>query len=154
MVSDLPVIRIHTYDPMYYLAVMIRLWNSVIEDENGCWVWQGHKNHHGYGTFSYKNENRLAYNISYIIFRKKPITPGKVLHHNCRNRACINPYHLVEVTKKFNALEGIGPTAINARKTHCIRGHSLAEDKIYRKKGNGRVCKICHYQSSRRKLLN
>ncbi len=155
MVSDLPVMRVHTYDRLYNLAVMIRLWNYVIEDENGCWVWQAHKNHHGYGTIAYKNVSRLAYNISYILFRKKPITPGKVLHHICGNRACINPEHLEEITNKENVLQGIGPTAVNARKTHCDDGHSIMEEEnIYRNKDNGRVCKICHYQSSKKELLN
>ena len=41
-----------------------------------------------------------------------------------------------------NTLRGAGPAAVNAQKTHCIRGHLFDESntRIYRGR---RSCKIC-----------
>ena len=144
MVSDLPVIRTNIVDEIYDLTVISRIWNNVKEDKNGCQIWQLWLNHNGHGTISYKGENRMVYQISYILIGKKQLTPGLVLHHTCENPACVNSDHLVEITNKENVLRGNGPTAVNARKVVGICGHSLAEDNIYRNKNGGRMCRPCH----------
>lgn len=44
---------------------------------------------------------------------------GMVLDHLCRNRNCLEPFHLELVTPKENTLRGKGPSAENARKENC-----------------------------------
>ncbi len=144
MVCDLPVIRSHIVDEFYDLTVMNRIWNNVKEDEDACQLWQLWLNHNGHGTISYKGENRMVYQISYVLIGGKQLTPGLVLHHKCGKPACVNPNHLVQITNKENVLLGNGPTAINARKNVGICGHSLEENNIYRNKNNGRMCITCH----------
>ena len=50
------------------------------------------------------------------------------LHHRstCRNRWCQNPAHWRVITRRRQRARGRSPSAVNARKTHCIRGHELA----------------------------
>ena len=56
---------------------------------------------------------------------------------------CVNPDHLEIVTNKENILRGIGITAINAKKTHCIRGHKLVKENLIIEKNGSRQCRIC-----------
>jgi hypothetical protein len=58
---------------------------------------------------------------------------------------CVNPEHLEAVTKRENTLRGFGITALNYRKTHCLKGHKFTEENTYYEKPdlNHRRCKEC-----------
>ena len=79
-----------------------------------------------------------------------PVLDGFELDHKCRTRKCFNVYHLEQVTHKVNVLRGIGPTAINARKTHCIYGHPFSGSNLYIYANGGRRCKICNKNNTNR----
>lgn len=71
------------------------------------------------------------------------------------NRKCANPDHLEKVTGKVNTLRGMGPTAINKRKTRCKNGHELNDTNTYIRKDDGaRDCRICARESKARKRKN
>ena len=53
-------------------------------------------------------------------------------------RACVNPLHLEHVTKKENIMRGAWPCAINAKKTHCPRGHPYSAENTQHYKRWGR----------------
>lgn len=72
-----------------------------------------------------------------------PIQDGLVLDHLCRNRACVNPWHLEQVTNRENILRGEGLAAMERRQTHCKRGHCLAGDNVYKNGKRGRGCRTC-----------
>lgn len=103
-----------------------------------CWLWTG-RLHEGYGIRSGKRAHVIAYQLLV-----GPVPEDQVLDHLCRVRHCVNPGHLEPVTRRENALRGTGISAINARKTHCLRGHPLSGDNLYvnPKKGT-RSCRIC-----------
>lgn len=109
-----------------------------------CWLWQASKRS-GYGVFSIGHKTVSAHRFTYqrII---GPIPVGYSIDHLCRNPACVNPYHLEPVTQRVNILRGIGPSAKNAVKTYCSRGHLLEGNNIepgsWRKRGF-RNCKPC-----------
>lgn len=67
---------------------------------------------------------------------------GWHVDHTCRKRACIRPDHLEAVTWKVNTLRGDGPTAQNARKTHCIHGHEYTASNTMERDGR-RECRTC-----------
>jgi hypothetical protein len=113
----------------------------------GCWPWTGAKSDSGYGLFSEKNEKgrpvlRRAHRLMYE-YMVGPIPEGLTLDHLCRNRLCVRPSHLEPVTSVENVRRGEAPTAKNARKTHCPRGHEYnAANTILNDKG-WRRCGIC-----------
>lgn len=118
-----------------------RFWSKV-KKTNNCWEWTGFQTKEGYGRFWFKGKSIPTHHFPYII-EDIEIPKGMHLDHLCRNTICVNKKHTEIVTPTENTLRGIGPTAINAKKTHCIHDHELSgENLIITKKGN-RQCKRC-----------
>ena len=109
-----------------------------VDPVTGCRVWSGALTL-GYGRVKAGKRIQLAHRVAYELF-VGPIPSGLHLDHLCRNRACVNPEHLEPVSRRENILRGTGPTAANARKTHCVHGHSL-DDAIAM--NGSRVCRTC-----------
>ena len=112
-------------------------------DENGCWVWQGRISASGYGVI-WRGRHRLsAHRVVYQDLTGGVVRSDLKLDHRCRNRSCCNPAHLQPVTSRENTLRGEGPSAVNARKTHCLRGHAFdGQNTLVNKEGHRR-CREC-----------
>lgn len=123
-----------------------RFWRRVVVDgQTGCWNWTGGKTPGGYGRIGrFDYTHRLTYKT--LVGR---IPDGLQIDHLCRNRACCNPEHLEPVTQRENILRSpVALAAINARKTHCKRGHEFtsANTVIVPR---GRKCRTCMEQRQR-----
>jgi hypothetical protein len=116
------------------------LW-TIPEPNSGCLLWLGHLSIEGYGRFKHDRKREMAHRFAYEQ-AFGPVPAGLTLDHLCRVRSCVNPKHLEPVTMKENGLRGLGPTALNFRKTHCKRGHLLAGDNLY-PYPNQRHCRPC-----------
>ena len=107
-----------------------------------CWPWQGARSPKGYGFFYFAGRNSRAHRASYEMLIV-PIPEGLTIDHLCRNTGCVNPSHLELVTNKENVLRGVGPTAVNARKTRCPKGHPLSGDNLRLGPIGQRNCRTC-----------
>lgn len=75
------------------------------------------------GRNRFTHSHRFAYELLV-----GPVPEGMQLDHLCRNRWCCNPEHLELVTPRENTLRGVGPSAVNAVKTHCKNGHEFTPE--------------------------
>lgn len=128
-------------------------WNRVeVIPFHPCWEWIGCKNEAGYGLY----RKQRAHIVSYLRTGKH-IPEGLQLDHLCRNRGCVNPFHLEPVTLVQNVMRGVGPTAVNATKTHCLNGHEFTEKntRLYKSKHTKgqtwRACRQCAREYVKRK---
>lgn len=110
-----------------------------------CIIWKKYIDRDGYGITYYKGKVFKAHRMAYAE-NGGTLIKGMVIDHICKNRSCINPAHLRQVTPRQNVLENSdGLAAKNKAKTHCSKGHLLTPDNLVE---NGlrvgrRNCKIC-----------
>lgn len=119
-------------------------WKKVDKTDD-CWVWTGSQKSNGYGEVHVGSRKlpKRAHQVS-LVLSGIALTPGLVVDHLCRNRLCVKPDHLRQVTNKVNSLEnsrGVG--AIHASRTVCPKGHEYSSENTRRDKHGKRYCKAC-----------
>ena len=121
-------------------TVSERFWKKVNKTET-CWLWRGETNGKGGYGLVYTGEGKPSFLAHRYAYEQVigPIQDGLHLDHLCRVRRCVNPAHLEPVTNKENILRGISSPAMNAKKTHCQKGHEY--DRTY--KNGSRGCHTC-----------
>jgi hypothetical protein len=128
-----------------------RFLSKIFISGEGCWIYSRGLSSAGYGSFSIKNVSYSAHRVSFELFKDK-IAPTNVIDHICRNRKCVNPEHLRQVSYKVNARENnSSPATINAAKTHCKNGHELCGANLYARNGR-RHCRACREATWKSKL--
>lgn len=117
-----------------------RFWEKVEKTEN-CWNWTASLRGDGYAQF-FRNGQIPCYGHRWVYEHTiGPIPDGLFLDHLCRNRRCVNPWHLEPVTKKVNSLRGL-------RKPYCKRGHRFDGDNVIWSKDR-RQCRKCRNDRQR-----
>jgi hypothetical protein len=64
-----------------------------VDSETQCWEWTAYCDVDGYGRFSLNGQKEEAHRIAYAVF-VRTIPPDRDIDHRCRNRKCVNPWHL------------------------------------------------------------
>jgi hypothetical protein len=121
-----------------------RFWSKV--DATGdCWKWRASKDKRGYGKFKVGGKSVPAHRVAWELL-VGPCPDNLEPDHLCRNESCVNVGNHIEwVTSVENGRRSYSLQAINARKTHCPKGHAYTENNIYRMPGKpNRYCKECH----------
>jgi hypothetical protein len=126
--------------------ILGRFWALVpSRSPDECWQWQGSCDQHGYGQFNILQPDGYwrplrAHRFMYQIFHHAD--PGVLcIDHLCRNRRCVNPWHLEAVTKRVNTERGA------SKKTHCKHGHEMSGYNVMAVVT--RVCRECHNRRMR-----
>lgn len=133
-------------DPTYSLLDLeVRFWSKV--DATGdCWEWTAAFSNWGYGAFWHNGRMQDAHVVAWEILIG-PAPKGLTPDHLCRNHACVNVgEHIEWVTSAVNKARGYSPAAINARKTHCPKGHLYAGSNLRYNHADGtggRRCAAC-----------
>ena len=123
---------------------------AAIELESGCWEWLGNRHREGYGRIHVGGKWTQAHRWVY-----GEVPNGKELHHICQNKACVNPIHLVAVTRKeHKLLEPSTPFSCAAglkkkSQQYCEHGHPFDEANTYHWRGH-RYCRKCRADRQRR----
>lgn len=117
-------------------------------DRAHCWEWTGAHKPSGYSQMyvGLTADNRpvmmLAHRVAYELMRG-PIADSLVLDHKCRNRGCVNPFHLEPVTGKENTKRGFES---RGKADACRKGHPFNELNTRYRERNGvqeRICRTC-----------
>jgi HNH endonuclease len=139
--------------PRPIIPLEIRFWEKVNKTST-CWIWEGARKgrDNDYGCIMIDYKSTYAHIVGYEL-KKGPIPKGMTLDHLCRNRLCVRASHLEPVTGKINTLRGLGPTAINARMTHCNRGHEFTKENTYVGNNGSRQCKACRRENYAKKQI-
>ena len=130
-----------------------RFWSKVNKDaQGGCWQWTGGVTSWGYGQFHIlmngKRTNHRAHRVCWFL-EHGTLGQESVLDHICRNRLCVNPDHLRELSNAQNVLAGVGITAVNARKSSCKNGHPFDAENTRIRSGGDRRCRACEREWDR-----
>lgn len=125
------------------VSVAARFWRHVDRASAGCWFWQGGMSTGGYGRFRLPDRTVKAHTVAYELLIG-PVPRAQLLDHLCLNPPCVNPWHLDPVAERTNILRGTSPTANNARKVRCKRGHELPPP-------NARGWRECQHKRARRR---
>ena len=116
----------------------------------GCWLWLGALDSDGYSMVKWAGKPLRGYRAA-LMLEGIEVALGQVVDHVCRNRRCVNPAHLRVVGQSTNATENsVGPTAKNAAKTSCDRGHPFSPENTRVGKNGWRQCKACGTETGRK----
>lgn len=112
--------------------------------DEGCWLWTGALDPHGYGRIKTPDRvSTLVHRALYAALVEEP-TAGNHLDHLCRRRNCCNPGHLDDVDQRTNLTRGVGRIAQLARAKHCKNGHAFTAENTGRTGAGARYCKACN----------
>lgn len=136
------------YPPLSDIKILKRFTDKFsIGHESGCWEWECNILH-GYGRFCHgRGKHYPAHRVLYEYLNGK-IEEGLELDHLCRNKKCINPYHLEPVTHAENVRRAT-PFINYKRADFCHRGHKLEGDNLKFNRIGYRRCKSCHRDKER-----
>jgi hypothetical protein len=134
------------------LPLAERILTFRVESSDGCWRTNGARNRQGYGVIGVRRadgkiRNRYLHCVAYEEF-VGPIPDGLEVHHECHQRDCFRPAHLLPVSHRENMLLN-SYTGGKARQTSCIHGHPLLDPNLYVRPNGTRACKTCRRRRCR-----
>lgn len=127
----------------------------VVDQDTGCHIWQGTRTRRGpdgYGLFKVTTKTtRIAHRWLWEQTYGPLLRETQLDHYVCDNPPCVNLEHLRPATPRQNLLRSRSFVAVNAAKTHCLRGHPFDAANTYVTPSGKRACRTCKSASDRRR---
>lgn len=131
-------------NPRSYLrsaAVIDRLLYRTSLAPDGCWIWRGTTDAHGYGEIGLGGDRAPTRKVHRVAYEQLvgPIPEGLTIDHLCRTPSCVNPEHLEPVPLTVNIQRGW------AARPHrlagiCRNGHAMTPENTTDGKNRCREC--------------
>lgn len=102
-----------------------------------CILWEGALDTHGYGQRKVDGRNRLVHRLAYEEAHKVELPRDILVHHTCEEPRCINPDHLVAMTRRTHVRLHRNPD------NRCRHGHEYTPENTYIKPNGTRRCREC-----------
>lgn len=123
---------------------ILRFWVKIkVGFEDECWLWMGGLDRKGYGVFRINAKTSSKAHIFSWVLHNYPVPKGLHVDHECNVNNCVNPRHLRLLTNVMNNARSSSPSAVNARKTSCIRGHPFDAANTMIGQDGARRCRQC-----------
>lgn len=150
--DDIPLKDMPTYDER--ADIVSRILRRCKRTQTGCVEYTGYGIPSGYGTISWESKTWVVHRAMWTaVVGPIPDDDDWTIDHLCFNRRCVNVGHLEVVTRAENSERGGGLhrallNRLNDReeRTHCHRGHCLAEVGVYQLGNGGIKCRECSRQ--------
>lgn len=117
-----------------------RFWRKVKKTDT-CWLWTACTSN-GYAHFVDEKGNDVGAHRWVYRKYKGEIPLSFQIHHECKNKICVNPDHLQAVSaSKHRSIES--PIRKNNR---CWLGHEMTEENTYvdvSRSGEYKLCRTC-----------
>lgn len=134
-----------------------RMQPYIEKQEDGCWVWKGGKSG-SYGRVAFGPRSERVHRVAWAVANGK-WPHGMHVHHECRNRVCVNPAHLQALDAGAHSLisssedfpEETHYSRVLKARTHCPRGHAYTPQNTYVNAKGYRACRACGREHVARK---
>lgn len=132
-------------DRAYLKGWMARVTERSTMEVGGCWIWEGHTNHKGYGYTSWQGQNVAIHRKIYEAMHGVLLIEEQFVCHTCDERRCWNPAHLFLGDAKANNNDCARKARHhNTVKTHCKFGHPYDEKNTERRMlPTGSIARTC-----------
>jgi len=132
-------------------ADVLRFHEMYEPQSSECWLWTGRVTMNGYGRMVLDTVQHSAHRVSYLIHHGS-VNRDLVIDHLCRNRACVNPDHLEQVTQSINVRRG--DICAQGRTGLCLKGHSVSGDNALTQGKRTPICRSCNRDYMREYMRN
>lgn len=87
-----------------HMPLVERIHRQSTVQPNGCRIWNGKKNMHGYGVCKHEGKEQRAHRLLFYCLNPN-VDTTLVVRHKCDTPACVNPEHLEIGTVRDNVLD-------------------------------------------------